>query len=126
MAEIDEIVATLKVLAPKGTQGKWEYSGKDGNDNLLTNSGNIMCNETYYPWVPYTDDFMYICAASPDSILKLIAALEESQRTIATLQAQESAAEAWERAFEWMDDPSTEDQFDRPVYAAPAVVEEIK
>ena len=61
----------------KHTPGPWSVTYKRGTTNITTADGqDIMCDETYYPWVPENDADWKLIAAAPDMYQALIEARE--------------------------------------------------
>lgn len=52
---------------PKFTPGPWRVSYERGTTQIRTaDSGSIMCDETYYPWVPENDADWHLISAAPE------------------------------------------------------------
>jgi len=64
----------LEQMLANATPGPWQVS-IDHGDEVMTGAGgeSLMCDMTYYPWVPPRDDWPLI-AASPTITAELIAA----------------------------------------------------
>lgn len=61
----------------KYTPGPWRVSYEHGTTQIRTaNNESIMCDETYYPWVPKNDADWHLIAAAPDLLEALEWALD--------------------------------------------------
>ena len=64
------------------TPGPWRVSFEGGTTQIrAANNESLMCDETYYPWVPENYADWYLIAAAPD----LLKALEYARDTILEL-----------------------------------------
>lgn len=64
----------------KHTPGPWRVSYERGTTQILTaDNESIMCDETYYPWVPKNDADWHLIAAAPD-LLEALAPLDDAAR----------------------------------------------
>ena len=72
----------LEAMLAAATPGPWRVSSDHG-DEVMTGAGgeSLMCDMTYYPWVPPSDDWPLI-AAAPTITAELIAA----RKRIASLE----------------------------------------
>ena len=69
----------------KHTPGPWRVSYESGTTRIRTaDNESIMCNETYYPWVPHNDADWHLIAAAPD----LLDALERCLNFIANTESE--------------------------------------
>ena len=79
--------------------GPWRISYERGTTQIRTaDNESIMCDETYYPWVPEKEADWHLIAAAPD----LLEALDNLWAWVKNWDA------------EFMDDP----EFDRSIYEA--------
>lgn len=61
----------------KHTLGPWRVSYERGTTKIRTaDNESIMCDETYYPWVPENDADWHLIAAAPDLLEALEWALD--------------------------------------------------
>ena len=60
------ITGEKEMTEQKWTQGPWVVKYSNGTIQLQTPYEVTMCDETYYPWVPYNYADWHLIAAAPD------------------------------------------------------------
>lgn len=65
-------------MSEKFIPGPLRFTTEGGKSHLWDEQGNsIMCDETYYPWVPNEDAYWHLFAAAPELLAAAKLALED-------------------------------------------------
>lgn len=76
----------------KHTPGPWRVSYERGTTQIRTaNNESIMCDETYYPWVPKNDADWHLIAAAPDLLEALEGVVRVADRDTTEFNAARAA-----------------------------------
>jgi hypothetical protein len=59
------------------TEGPWEFVFESGENHIRAGNESLMCNMTYYPWVPEKDEDWHLISAAPD-MYAILAAIMDS------------------------------------------------
>jgi len=74
------------------TPGPWRILYERGSSHLRSaDNTSLMCDETYYPWVPETEGDWEIIAAAPDLHAALTAMVDEVERLEAGIKSRDHA-----------------------------------
>ena len=83
--KIEEIRKALEGATP----GPWVVEYKHDTTRLIAGGECTMCDETYYPWVPYNDGDWHLIALAPDMARIVLEQAQEIERLRKRVEAAE-------------------------------------